>query len=45
MRKNSIATKYYSSYKWRKLQKVAIKKAKKLGIKNEADVYSWLNRE
>ncbi|MFH1238915.1 MAG: ribbon-helix-helix domain-containing protein [bacterium] len=36
---------YYSSYKWRKLQKVAVKKAGKLGIKNEADAYSWLNKE
>ncbi|MBI5417293.1 ribbon-helix-helix protein, CopG family [Candidatus Poribacteria bacterium] len=35
---------YYSSYKWRKLQEVGIKKAKKLGIKTEVDIYTWLNR-
>ncbi len=35
---------YYSSFKWRKLQQVGISKAKKLGIKEEADVYTWLNK-
>ncbi|MBI5206415.1 MAG: ribbon-helix-helix protein, CopG family [Candidatus Firestonebacteria bacterium] len=36
---------YYSSYKWRKLQEVGIKKAKKIGIKSEEDIYTWLNRD
>lgn len=35
---------YYSSFKWRKLQAVGKKKAEELGIKEEADIYTWLNK-
>lgn len=36
---------YYSGFKWRKLQEVGRKKAEKLGIKEEADIYTWLNKD
>ena len=36
---------YYSSYKWRQLQKFGKKKANELGLKTEQDVYNWLDKE
>ena len=36
---------YYSSYKWRQLQKFGKKEANELGLKTEQDVYGWLDKE